>query len=163
MWRHLFWDRKLANTLYYALQQEQQSCCSCCVYHKIDAIKMLPEYKWNYFYLNLPYWEAHFLTWLWDLQGLLWISGIKWLIFFSLKSFLKCQAQILVHFVIEGQIASPFITPASSYSHVWFHCLPRNLRWIAAYQVTISSLLTSQQLVTEWRLLTTSESFTVWS
>lgn len=48
--------------------------------------------------------------------------------FFSLKSFLKCQAQILVHFVIEGQIVSPFITPASSYSHVWFHCLPRNLR-----------------------------------
>lgn len=28
---------------------------------------------------------------------------------FSLKSFLKCQAQILKQFVIEGQIVSPFI------------------------------------------------------
>jgi len=37
---------------------------------------------------------------------------------FSLTSFLKCQAQILMHFVIEGQIVSLFITPVSSYSHV---------------------------------------------
>lgn len=50
----------------------------------------------------------------------------------SLKKFLKCQAQILMHFVTEGELVSLFSTPGKSYSHVLSQCHPRHWRGVAA-------------------------------
>lgn len=55
-------DTFLRQNIGCALQQEKQSCCSCYVYYKVHATKVLPEHKLKWFYLNFPNWEAHFLT-----------------------------------------------------------------------------------------------------
>lgn len=66
---------------------------------------------------------------------------------FSLKSFLKCQAQIKMHFVNEGELVNPFSTPGTATRMCSSSVFPgTGGEWL--HQVIIYPSQTSQQVVT---------------